>query len=175
MAGITRDNSRTPLVNNPRKHASRYDLQRSVRAVGQGVHTRCDEEERATAKPDAAGWMTTRLTQRLSAKVTGTPHVTESNGEGDFALLQSTHGSLTANPSRATQKPVHTAAHAAARDTSETRRIPTHTNKCTETTWYKITGAPYTGAQRRGGGGERRAGRNRGRCRAVCWCVFRPL
>ena len=53
MAGITQNNSRTPLVNNPRKHASRYDLKR-CEGEGQGVRTRCDEEARATAKMDAA-------------------------------------------------------------------------------------------------------------------------
>jgi hypothetical protein len=51
------------------------------------------------------------VTQRLRARVTGTPHVIESRRKGGLATLQSTHGSFTAKPSNAIQRAQHETAH----------------------------------------------------------------
>ena len=62
------------------------------------------------------------FTQRLSASVTGTPHVTESSCKAGFRLLQSTHGNFTANPSREIQRVQLATAQRTAGILSQTRR-----------------------------------------------------
>lgn len=85
MTGATRD----------KRHSWRVESKRMTSGISQ----------RQLGNADGAA------TQRLRARVTGTPHVIASRRTGGLVTLQSTHGSFTAKPSNAIQRAQHETAH----------------------------------------------------------------